>query len=84
MTPDLQVAFLKGGTKVARKSKTDDLSDFAAWRGQAATLGWEHRGVVGPGGGRRSTGPKPGPPAFKPVTRPPCPSSTPNSPAPPC
>jgi hypothetical protein len=49
MTPDLQVAFLKGGTKVARKSKTDDLSDFTAWRGQAATIGWEHRGVVVPG-----------------------------------
>lgn len=57
MTPDLQVAFLKGGTKVARKSKTDDLSDFAAWRGQATALGWEHRGVVGPGGddGRTQT-----------------------------
>ena len=50
MTPDLQVAFLKGGTKAARKSKTDDLSDFAAWRGQAAALGWAHPGVVGPVG----------------------------------
>lgn len=48
MTPEAQVVFLKGGTKAARKSKADDLSDFAAWRGQAAALGWEHRGVVMP------------------------------------
>jgi len=46
MTPDMQVDFLKGGTKAARKSKTDDLSDFAAWRAQAAALEWRHRGVV--------------------------------------
>jgi phage/plasmid primase-like uncharacterized protein len=52
MTPDMQVAFLKGGTKAARKSKTDDLSDFSAWRGQAAAIGWEHRGVVSPVGRR--------------------------------
>ncbi|SHK26571.1 conjugative relaxase domain-containing protein, TrwC/TraI family [Roseomonas rosea] len=48
MTPDMQVDFLKGGTKAARKSKADDLSDFAAWRGQAAAVGWQHRGVVAP------------------------------------
>ncbi len=48
MTPDMQVDFLKGGTKAARKSKADDLSDFAAWRGQAAAIGWQHRGVVAP------------------------------------
>ncbi|WP_338666245.1 MobF family relaxase (plasmid) [Pararoseomonas sp. SCSIO 73927] len=48
MTPDMQVDFLKGGTKAARKNKEDDLSDFAAWRGQAAAIGWEHRGVVVP------------------------------------
>ena len=48
MLPDMQVDFLKGGTKAARKSKADDLSDFAAWRGQAAAIGWEHRGVVAP------------------------------------
>ncbi|MHB0729292.1 AAA family ATPase, partial [Roseomonas mucosa] len=48
MTPDMQVDFLKGGTKAARKNKEDDLSDFAAWRGQAAAVGWEHRGVVVP------------------------------------
>jgi len=48
MTPEAQVVFLKGGTKAARKSKADDLSDFAAWRDQAAVLGWEHHGVVAP------------------------------------
>ncbi|MDN3563044.1 MobF family relaxase, partial [Paeniroseomonas aquatica] len=48
MTPDMQVAFLKGGTKAARKNKEDDLSDFAAWRGQAAAIGWEHRGAMAP------------------------------------
>ncbi|WP_424137676.1 MobF family relaxase [Roseomonas chloroacetimidivorans] len=48
MTPDMQVDFLKGGTKAARKNKEDDLSDFAAWRGQAAAIGWEHRSVVVP------------------------------------
>jgi len=46
MTADMQVDFLKGGTKAARKSKTDDLSDFVAWRVQAEALGWQHRGVV--------------------------------------
>jgi phage/plasmid primase-like uncharacterized protein len=48
MSPDMQVDFLKGGTKAVRKNKEDDLSDFAAWRGQAAAMGWEHRGVVAP------------------------------------
>jgi phage/plasmid primase-like uncharacterized protein len=48
MTPETQVAFLKGGTKAARKSKADDLSDFAAWRGQAAVIGWAHRSAVAP------------------------------------
>jgi phage/plasmid primase-like uncharacterized protein len=48
MTPETQVVFLTGGTKAARKSKADDLSDFAAWRGQAAAIGWEHRSVVEP------------------------------------
>jgi phage/plasmid primase-like uncharacterized protein len=48
MTPETQVVFLKGGTKAARKSKADDLSDFAAWRGQAAAIGWAHRSVVEP------------------------------------
>jgi phage/plasmid primase-like uncharacterized protein len=48
MTPETQVVFLKGGTKAARKSKADDLSDFAAWRGQAAAIGWGHRSVVEP------------------------------------
>jgi hypothetical protein len=48
MTPDMQVAFLKGGTKVARKSKADDLSNFAAWRGQAEAIGWQHRSVMEP------------------------------------
>ena len=46
MTPDMQVNFLKGGTKAARKNKEDDLSDFAAWRGQAEALGWRHEGVL--------------------------------------
>ncbi len=46
MTPAMQVDFLKGGTKAARKSKADDLSDFAAWRGQAAAINWKHSGVV--------------------------------------
>ncbi|WP_158601027.1 MobF family relaxase [Teichococcus wenyumeiae] len=48
MTPETQVVFLKGGTKAARKSKADDLSDFAAWRGQATAIGWAHRSVVEP------------------------------------
>ncbi len=49
MSPGMQVDFLKGGTKAARKTKADDLSDFAAWRGQAEALGWRHEGVIGPG-----------------------------------
>jgi phage/plasmid primase-like uncharacterized protein len=48
MTPEMQVNFLKGGTKAARKSKTDDLSDFAAWRGQAEAIGWQHHRVIAP------------------------------------
>jgi phage/plasmid primase-like uncharacterized protein len=50
MSPDMQIDFLKGGTKVARKSKADDLSDFSAWREQADGLGWRHQGVGVPGG----------------------------------
>lgn len=48
MTPDMQVDFLKGGTKAARKSKADDLSDFAAWRDQAKGIRWQHHGVIAP------------------------------------
>jgi phage/plasmid primase-like uncharacterized protein len=46
MTPDMQVAFLKGGTKAVRRGKVDDFSDFSAWRHQAAALGWAHQGVI--------------------------------------
>nr|WP_304621616.1 MobF family relaxase [Roseomonas sp. KE0001] len=46
MTPEMRIDFLKGGTHAARKSKTDDLSDFAAWREQAETLGWRHQSVI--------------------------------------
>ncbi len=46
MSPDSRVDFLKGGAHATRLGKGDDLSDMAAWRAQAARLGWEHRSVV--------------------------------------
>jgi len=46
MSPDGRVDFLKGGAHATRQGKGDDLSDMAAWRAQAARLGWEHRSVV--------------------------------------
>ncbi len=49
MSPDSRVDFLKGGAHATRQGKGDDLSDMAAWRAQAARLGWEHRSVVTPG-----------------------------------
>ncbi len=49
MSPDSRVDFLKGGAHATRQGKGDDLSDMAAWRAQAARLGWKHRSVVTPG-----------------------------------
>jgi len=49
MSPNSRVDFLKGGAHATRQGKGDDLSDMAAWRAQAARLGWEHRSVVTPG-----------------------------------
>jgi len=46
MSPQGRVDFLKGGAHATRQGKGDDLSDMAAWRAQAARLGWEHRSVV--------------------------------------
>jgi len=46
MSPDSRVDFLKGGAHATRQGKGDDLSDMAAWRAQAARLGWEHKSVV--------------------------------------
>jgi hypothetical protein len=44
---EAQVALLKGGALSSRTSKTDDLSDFVAWRAQAQELGWKHASVMG-------------------------------------
>jgi len=46
MSPNSRVEFLKGGAHATRKGKGDDLSDLAAWRAQAARLGWDHRSIV--------------------------------------
>ncbi|UEM08137.1 relaxase domain-containing protein (plasmid) [Skermanella rosea] len=43
-----KVRFLKGGAKGSRKSKADDLGDFAAWAEEARDLGWTHASVVRP------------------------------------
>ena len=40
----------KRGASMGRKSKdarTDDLSDFGAWRKQADAIGWRHEGALG-------------------------------------
>ena len=49
MSPQGRVDFLKGGAHATRQGKGDDLSDMAAWRAQAAQLGWEHRSAVAHG-----------------------------------
>ena len=46
MSPKGRVDFLKGGAHATRQGKGDDLSDMAAWRAQAARLGWEHKSVL--------------------------------------
>jgi phage/plasmid primase-like uncharacterized protein len=46
MSPDSRVDFLKGGAHATRQGKGDDLSDMAAWRVQAARLGWKHNSVI--------------------------------------
>lgn len=49
LSPQGRVDFLKGGAHASRHGKGDDLSDMAAWRAQAARLGWEHRSVLAQG-----------------------------------
>ena len=38
---------LKGDAKASRKAKADDLGGFAAWRREAAALGWWHASALG-------------------------------------
>jgi len=47
LDPARQVAMLKGSAKASRKAKSDDLGYFAAWRLEAAALGWWHASVLG-------------------------------------
>lgn len=72
MDPDAKVKFLKAGAKASRKYKTDDLSNFKAWFGQAAAIGWQHNTVVAPPLPCRRT-------ASAPPMRPPSPCSRRNS-----
>lgn len=46
LKPEARVKLLKGGANATRKSKTDDMSDFTAWKEQAAELGWRHQGAI--------------------------------------
>lgn len=46
LSPQGRVDFLKGGAHASRQGKGDDLSDMAAWRAQAARLGWKHGSVL--------------------------------------
>ena len=39
---------LKGGTRATRQGKGDDMSDLAAWKKQAAAVGYQHQTVVRP------------------------------------
>ena len=39
---------LKGGTKATRQGKGDDMSDLAAWKVQAAGIGYDHKSVIRP------------------------------------
>jgi phage/plasmid primase-like uncharacterized protein len=48
MSPQKRIELLKGGAHATRTGKGDDLSDMAAWRAQAARLGWDHRSVIAP------------------------------------
>ena len=52
MDPDHRVAFLKGGAGASRRSKADDMAQFAQWKAQAARLRWSHRTAVRQGEGR--------------------------------
>lgn len=49
MSGAARVAFLKGGAKATRQGRGDDLADAAAWRAQAARLGWSHDSAIGSG-----------------------------------
>lgn len=43
---DQQVAWLKGGAGASRRSKVDDMGQFAAWITQAARIGWKHTTAI--------------------------------------
>ena len=51
MAPADRIELAKRGASMGRKSKdarTDDLSDFEAWRKQADAIGWRHEGALAP------------------------------------
>ena len=51
MAPADRIELAKRGASMGRKSKdarTDDLSDFGAWRKQADAIGWRHEGALAP------------------------------------
>lgn len=55
---EAKVSFLKGGAGASRRSKTDDLEQFAAWIAQGARIGWKHATAVsrGPAAAGRARG----------------------------
>jgi TrwC relaxase/AAA domain len=49
LDPDRRIGLAKRGVQGdPRQAKQDDLSDWAAWRREAAALGWQHRSVLRP------------------------------------
>lgn len=48
LSPERKIFLLKSGVQDPRGAKSDDVSDIAAWRKMADTIGYEHRSVLRP------------------------------------
>ncbi|NNM56236.1 MAG: relaxase domain-containing protein [Acidocella sp.] len=48
LSPERKIFLLKSGVQDPRGAKSDDVSDIAAWRKMAETIGYEHRSVLRP------------------------------------
>jgi hypothetical protein len=48
MDPEHRIALLKSGVQNPREAKSDDVSDIAAWRATAQSIGYNHRSVLRP------------------------------------
>ena len=47
MTPERKVLWMNDCIKATRRTKDDNIGDFAGWLRQSVELGWEHQTVIG-------------------------------------